>query len=61
MITEDYRKDREEGMKKERSDAQWLSYEDRYIQTYLSVLREGGLKGPVLDIGCGTNHLSRAF
>jgi len=59
MITADYRKHREEGMKQEKSDAQWLAWEDRYIQTYLSVL--GEIKGPVLDIGCGTNHLARAF
>lgn len=63
MITQDYRKDREENMKKERSDKEWLNYEDRYIQTYLSILEKRGEKidGPVLDIGCGTNHLARSF
>lgn len=48
-------------MKRDKSVEEWIALEDRYIQTYLSVLGEGGIKGPVLDMGCGTNHLARAF
>lgn len=46
-------------MNAEKSEGEWIAWQDRFIQTYLSVL--GKIDGPVLDIGCGTNHLAKAF
>lgn len=46
-------------MNAEKSEGEWIAWQDRFIQTYLSVL--GKIDGPVLDIGCGANHLAKAF
>ncbi len=47
-------------MVREKSEAEWIEWNDRFIKTYEKVLGEP-LQGPVLDIGCGTNHLAKAF
>ena len=60
MAIEAYRSDREQRMHKEKTEAEWTAWEDRHIQTYISILGEIP-KGPVLDVGSGTNHLVRAF
>ena len=60
MIIDKYRLHREEGMRRQKTEEEWIAWENRYIQTYESILGEP-LPGPVLDIGCGTNHLAKAF
>lgn len=60
MLTDFYRKDREQRMVRQRTEDEWIAWEDRHIQTYESILGELP-PGPVLDIGCGTNHLAKAF
>ena len=60
MIIDSYRKNREVRMQREKTLEEWIAWEDRYIQTYASILGEAP-RGPVLDIGCGTNHLAKAF
>lgn len=47
-------------MGNERTEEQWIAREDRYIQTYERMLGRK-LVGPVIDLGCGTNHLAKAF
>lgn len=55
-----YRIDREKRMQREKKDAEWIAWQDRFIQTYEKLLGKP-LEGPVIDIGCGTNHLAKAF
>ena len=60
MIIDDYRKDREQKMTRERTQDEWVAWYDRYLQTYERMLGKP-LVGPVIDIGCGTNHLAEAL
>lgn len=56
---EAYRKNREEGMKEEKSEAGWNDYNNRFIRTYSSILGEK-FHGPILDVGAGTDEFSKA-
>ncbi len=60
MIIDSYRLNREKRMQKEKTEAEWTTWEDRHIRTYESILGTTPA-GPVLDVGSGTNHLVRAF
>lgn len=60
MLIDSYRANREGKMQREKTEQEWIAWEDRHIQTYISILGEVP-KGPVLDIGAGANHLVRAF
>ena len=54
-----YRKQREHKKLTEKKEQDWLAWNDRYIKTFKSAA--GDLfQGRILDLGCGTDHFSKA-